>query len=391
MNLECELILILFAEDARALADLSLSLSQPSRSFPTDNKIGCFAFAWDQNDAQIGACRHGERCSRLHNKPTISQTLLLVNMYQVRLCDALSSIFLPSPVWARVQTLSFSPHHPLFSPVLVFVLKRQSPEQARLLGGNLQQGANATEPREVQEHYEDFCHDVFEELAIHGEIEELNVCDNLADHMVGNVYVKFADEDDAKKAKAALDGRYYMGRPIKCEFSPVTDFRESTCRQYEENTCTRGGYCNFMHLRPIKNATLAHALFGRYGKKRQERRVYGNRGGSGRRGGQRRDPYHRRDNRGRDRGYGGDRRRDDYHDRDRDDRGRGRDDDRGGRRGRSRSRSRDQRGGGRDYNDNGNDGRRDGGSGGGERKTGGFGMSDEERRAMIASFKNEED
>ena len=270
-------------------------------------------------------------------------------------------------------------------------MKRQSPEQARLLGGNLQQGANATEPREVQEHYEDFCHDVFEELAIHGEIEELNVCDNLADHMVGNVYVKFADEDDAKKAKAALDGRYYMGRPIKCEFSPVTDFRESTCRQYEENTCTRGGYCNFMHLRPIKNATLAHALFGRYGKKRQERRVYGNRGGSGRRGGQRRDPYHRRDNRGRDRGYGGDRRRDDYRDRDRDDRGRGRDDDRGGRRGRSRSRSRDQRGGGRDYNDNGNDGRRDGGSGGGERKTGGFGMSDEERRAMIASFKNEED
>jgi len=26
------------------------------------------------------------------------------------------------------------------------------------------------------------------------------------------------------------------------EFSPVTDFREATCRQYEENTCTRGGY-----------------------------------------------------------------------------------------------------------------------------------------------------
>jgi splicing factor U2AF subunit len=278
--------------------------------------------------------------------------------------------------------------------VVIFVfVTTQSPEQARLLGGNLQQAANATEPREIQEHYEDFCHDVFEELAVHGEIEELNVCDNLADHMVGNVYVKFADEDDANKAKAALDGRYYMGRPIRCEFSPVTDFRESTCRQYEENTCTRGGYCNFMHLRPIKNATLAHALFGRYGKKRQDRRVYGNRGG-GRRGGgggggQRRDPYHRRDNRGRDRGYGGDRRRDNYYDH-RDDRGRGRDDDRGGgRRGRSRSRSRDRRGGGRDYDNDGNDDRR--GGGGGEKKSGGFGMSDEERRAMIASFKNEEE
>ena len=48
-----------------------------------------------------------------------------------------------------------------------------------------------------------------------------------------------------------MQGRFYAGRPIMCEFSPVTDFREATCRQYEENTCTRGGYCNFMHLRPI--------------------------------------------------------------------------------------------------------------------------------------------
>ena len=28
------------------------------------------------------ACRHGDRCSRIHNKPTISQTILLQNMYQ---------------------------------------------------------------------------------------------------------------------------------------------------------------------------------------------------------------------------------------------------------------------------------------------------------------------
>lgn len=54
-----------------------------------------------------------------------------------------------------------------------------------------------------------------------------------------------------------------MGRPILVEFSPVTDFREATCRQYEENTCTRGGYCNFMHLRPISR-DLRKQLFGRY-------------------------------------------------------------------------------------------------------------------------------
>ena len=42
-----------------------------------------------------------------------------------------------------------------------------------------------------------------------------------------------------------------LGRPIIVDFSPVTDFREATCRQYEENVCNRGGYCNFMHLKKI--------------------------------------------------------------------------------------------------------------------------------------------
>lgn len=46
--------------------------------------------------------------------------------------------------------------------------------------------------------------------------------------------------------------KYYLsGRPIIVDFSPVTDFREATCRQYEENVCNRGGYCNFMHLKKI--------------------------------------------------------------------------------------------------------------------------------------------
>eukprot|EP00179_Madagascaria_erythrocladioides_P008545 CAMPEP_0198316346 /NCGR_PEP_ID=MMETSP1450-20131203/6279_1 /TAXON_ID=753684 ORGANISM="Madagascaria erythrocladiodes, Strain CCMP3234" /NCGR_SAMPLE_ID=MMETSP1450 /ASSEMBLY_ACC=CAM_ASM_001115 /LENGTH=78 /DNA_ID=CAMNT_0044019497 /DNA_START=56 /DNA_END=288 /DNA_ORIENTATION=+ len=30
---------------------------------------------------KIGACRHGDRCSRTHNKPVFSQTLLLQNFY----------------------------------------------------------------------------------------------------------------------------------------------------------------------------------------------------------------------------------------------------------------------------------------------------------------------
>lgn len=39
------------------------------------NRVNCpFYF-------KIGACRHGDRCSRLHNKPSLSQTLLLHSIH----------------------------------------------------------------------------------------------------------------------------------------------------------------------------------------------------------------------------------------------------------------------------------------------------------------------
>ncbi|KAL3681970.1 hypothetical protein R1sor_024926 [Riccia sorocarpa] len=176
---------------------------------------------------KIGACRHGDRCSRLHNRPTASQTLLLANMYQ-------------------------SPDAGFHGGV----------DQH----GNIQQ----SDPRKLQEHFEDFYEDIFEELSKYGEIENLNVCDNLADHMIGNVYVKFREEEHAAAALNALNGRFYAGRPIIVDFSPVTDFREATCRQYEENTCNRGGYCNFMHLKKISRE-LRRKLFGSYRRRSRSR------------------------------------------------------------------------------------------------------------------------
>lgn len=52
-----------------------------------------------------------------------------------------------------------------------------------------------------------------------------------------------------------------LGRPIIVDFSPVTDFREATCRQYEENVCNRGGYCNFMHLKKISRLVSTFHVF----------------------------------------------------------------------------------------------------------------------------------
>ena len=113
----------------------------------------------------------------------------------------------------------------------------------------------------------------------------MNVCDNLGDHLVGNVYVKFKKEEvsdlnidmssnsltifflqDAEKACSDLNNRWFGGRPIYAELTPVTDFREACCRQYETGECTRSGFCNFMHLKPISRK-LRGELYGRQGKR----------------------------------------------------------------------------------------------------------------------------
>ncbi|KAL6609379.1 hypothetical protein ACP70R_039348 [Stipagrostis hirtigluma subsp. patula] len=174
---------------------------------------------------KIGACRHGDRCSRLHNRPTISPTLVLANMYQ-------RPDMITPGVDAQGQPIA---------------------------------------PEKMQEHFEDFYEDIYEELSKFGELENLNVCDNLADHMIGNVYVQFREEEQAAAAYNALQGRFYSGRPIIVEYSPVTDFREATCRQFEENSCNRGGYCNFMHVKQI-GRDLRRKLYGRSSSRRYHTR-----------------------------------------------------------------------------------------------------------------------
>ncbi|GAB1598838.1 splicing factor U2AF 35 kDa subunit-like isoform X3 [Argonauta hians] len=123
---------------------------------------------------------------------------------------------------------------------------------------------------EIQQHYDEFFEEVYVEMEKYGEIEEMNVCDNLGDHLVGNVYVKFRYEEDAEKAVKDLNNRWFNGRPIHAELSPVTDFREACCRQYEMGECTRGGFCNFMHLKPISRE-LRRELYGRTRRRRKSR------------------------------------------------------------------------------------------------------------------------
>jgi len=144
---------------------------------------------------KIGACRHGERCSRVHIKPAFSQTVLIPHMYAR-----------PPP------------------------------------------GADGL-PVDDYDHFENFYEEILDELSKYGPIEELNVLENMGDHLIGNVYVKYKTEEGGEKCCTSLRGRYYGGQMLMPEFSLVTNFREARCRQFDEDQCARGGYCNFMHIR----------------------------------------------------------------------------------------------------------------------------------------------
>lgn len=154
---------------------------------------------------KTGTCRHGDRCSRLHHKPAFSQTLLIPHFYDT------------------------------------------NPQNSATYNTNQQQ--STTSP---QEHLWEFFEDAFMELSKYGTVVELHVIDNVSDHMVGNVYVKYRDEEEAATAQQALQGRYYDGRLLnQVEFCPVLDFREARCREFDEEVCKRGGFCNFLHIKPI--------------------------------------------------------------------------------------------------------------------------------------------
>merc|ERR1711879_695930 len=95
---------------------------------------------------------------------------------------------------------------------------------------------------------------VFLELANYGEIEDVVVVDNLCDHLIGNVYVKYYHEEDAERALMKLTWGFYSGKLIQAEYTTVSDFREARCRAFHETRCNRGAYCNFMHIKHIPRA-----------------------------------------------------------------------------------------------------------------------------------------
>jgi len=119
--------------------------------------------------------------------------------------------------------------------------------------------ASALDAETYQLAADDFYEEICDELATYGQLEDIQVLENLNDHMIGCVYVKYTDEEDAEKCLEAMHSRFYGGRQLSVEYSPVSDFREARCRTYDDGgTCNRGAYCNFMHVLVPSKALLNH-------------------------------------------------------------------------------------------------------------------------------------
>ncbi|GMI78598.1 hypothetical protein HRI_001529100 [Hibiscus trionum] len=151
---------------------------------------------------KTGACRFGQRCSRVHFYPDKSCTLLMRNMYN-------------GPGLALEQD----------------------------------EGLEYTD-EEVEQCYEEFYEDVHTEFLKFGEIVNFKVCKNGSFHLRGNVYVQYKSLESAVLAYESINGRYFAGKQIKCEFVNITRWKVAICGEFMKSrlkTCSRGTACNFIH------------------------------------------------------------------------------------------------------------------------------------------------
>lgn len=151
---------------------------------------------------KTGACRFGQRCSRVHFYPDKSCTLLIKNMYNG-----------PGLAWEQDEGLEYT-------------------------------------DEEVERCYEEFYEDVQTEFLKFGEIVNFKVCRNGSFHLRGNVYVHYKSLDSAVLAYHSINGRYYAGKQVTCEFVGVTRWKVAICGEYMKSrfkTCSHGTACNFIH------------------------------------------------------------------------------------------------------------------------------------------------
>ncbi|KAJ7417834.1 U2 small nuclear ribonucleoprotein auxiliary factor 35 kDa subunit-related protein 2 [Willisornis vidua] len=136
---------------------------------------------------KTGSCRFGDRCSRKHNYPTSSKTLLVRGMF------------------------------------ITFGM-----EQCRRDDYDTDASLEYSDEETYQQFLE-FYEDVLPEFQNVGKVVQFKVSCNYEPHLRGNVYVQYQSEKDCQAALALFSGRWYAGRQLHCEFCPVTRWKTAIC------------------------------------------------------------------------------------------------------------------------------------------------------------------
>ncbi|XP_028836710.1 U2 small nuclear ribonucleoprotein auxiliary factor 35 kDa subunit-related protein 1 [Denticeps clupeoides] len=155
---------------------------------------------------KTGACRFGDRCSRKHDHPASSGTLMIRGMF-----------------------VNFGM------------------EQSRRDDYDTDASLEYSED-EVYQQFLEFYDDVLPEFKSVGKVLQFKVSCNFEPHLRGNVYVQYSTEEESREAFMMFNGRWYAGRQLQCEFSPVTRWKTAICGLFDRKKCPKGKHCNFLHV-----------------------------------------------------------------------------------------------------------------------------------------------
>ncbi|XP_078613372.1 uncharacterized protein LOC144883038 isoform X2 [Branchiostoma floridae x Branchiostoma japonicum] len=166
---------------------------------------------------KTGACRFGDRCSRKHTRPDSSTTLLIAGMFATFALD---------------QT------------------QRDDFDETMYL----EYGED-----ELYKDFIEFYNDTLPEFRTLGRVVQFKVCCNHEPHLRGNVYVQYEREEDCLEAIRKFHGRFYAGKQLTCEMTPVTSWKSAICGLFSRKRCPKGKHCNFLHVFPNPGREFRHA------------------------------------------------------------------------------------------------------------------------------------
>ncbi|XP_014469221.1 PREDICTED: U2 small nuclear ribonucleoprotein auxiliary factor 35 kDa subunit-related protein 2 isoform X2 [Dinoponera quadriceps] len=150
---------------------------------------------------KTGACRYGDKCSKNHRIVFLSKVILIHGFYSH------FSLEKNSAEYDTDVTLEY-------------------------------------ETSETWQHYREFYEDVISELKTYGRINVVRCCCNTEAHLRGNLYVEYHTEREATRAWKRLNGRWYAGKQLKCEFANLKSWRSAICGMTK---CPKGTACNYLH------------------------------------------------------------------------------------------------------------------------------------------------